>query len=144
MREFFKMMRLYASPYKIYMVGAVLLNLLSAVFNVFSFAVIIPLLNILFKIDTNVYEFIPWGTEGYSFKELLMNNSYAWVSSYTDVHGAVNTLLALCAVMIVFTVLKTSCYFGSSAVMIPIRTGIVKDIRNRIYNKILALPIGFF
>ena len=59
MREFFKMMRLYASPYKIYMVGAVLLNLLSAVFNVFSFAVIIPLLNILFKIDTNVYEFIP-------------------------------------------------------------------------------------
>ena len=144
MREFFKMMRLYASPYKIYMVGAVLLNLLSAVFNVFSFAIIIPLLNILFKIDTNVYEFIPWGTEGYSFKELLMNNSYAWVSSYTDVHGAVNTLLALCAVMIVFTVLKTSCYFGSSAVMIPIRTGIVKDIRNRIYNKILALPIGFF
>ena len=144
MRQFFKMMRQYASPYRGYMAGAVVLNLLSAVFNVFSFAVIIPLLNILFRIDTNVYEFIPWGTEGYSFKELLMNNAYAWVSGFTQVHGAVNTLLALCAVMIVFTVLKTSCYFGSSAVMIPIRTGIVKDIRNRIYNKILALPIGFF
>ena len=144
MREFFKMMRLYASPYKIHMAGAVVLNLLSAVFNVFSFAVIIPLLNILFKLDTNVYEFIPWGTEGYSFKELLMNNAYAWVSGYTQVHGAVNMLLILCVVMILFTILKTSCYFGSSAVMIPIRTGIVKDIRGRIYNKILALPIGFF
>ena len=144
MREFFKMMRQYASPYRGYLGGAVVLNLLSAVFNVFSFAVIIPLLNILFRIDTNVYEFIPWGTEGYSFKELLMNNAYAWVSGFTQVHGAVNTLLALCGVMILFTVLKTSCYFGSSAVMIPIRTGIVKDIRNRIYNKILALPIGFF
>jgi ATP-binding cassette subfamily B protein/subfamily B ATP-binding cassette protein MsbA len=137
-------MRQYASPYRGYLGGAVVLNLLSAVFNVFSFAVIIPLLNILFRIDTNVYEFIPWGTEGYGFKELLVNNSYAWVSGFTQVHGAVNTLLALCGVMILFTVLKTSCYFGSSAVMIPIRTGIVKDIRNRIYNKILALPIGFF
>ena len=144
MREFFKMMRQYASPYRGYLGGAVVLNLLSAVFNVFSFAVIIPLLNILFRIDTNVYEFIPWGTEGYGFRELLVNNAYAWVSGFTQVHGAVNTLLALCGVMILFTVLKTSCYFGSSAVMIPIRTGIVKDIRNRIYNKILALPIGFF
>jgi len=144
MKEFFRMMRLYASPYKIYFGGAVLLNLLSAVFNVFSFAVIVPLLNILFKLDTNVYEFIPWGTEGYTFKDLLVNNAYAWVSGFSQVHGALNTLLMLCAVMIAFTVLKTSCYFGSSAVMIPIRTGIVKDIRNRIYNKILALPIGFF
>ena len=133
MREFFRMMRQYASPYKIYLGGAVLLNLLSAVFNVFSFAVIVPLLNILFRIDTNVYEFIPWGTEGYSFKELLVNNSYAWVSSYSAAHGGVKTLLILCAVMIFFTILKTTCYFGSSAVMIPIRTGIVKDIRNRIY-----------
>ena len=138
------MMRQYASPYRGYMAGAVLLNILSAIFNIFSFAVIVPLLNILFKIDTNVYEFIPWGTEGYSFKALLVNNAYAWVSAFTSVHGAVNTLLALCGVMIFFTVLKTSCYFGASAVMIPIRTGIVKDIRNRIYNKILTLPIGFF
>ena len=144
MKEFLRMMRQYASPYRGYMAGAVLLNMLSAIFNIFSFAVIVPLLNILFSIDTNVYEFIPWGTEGYSFKALLVNNAYAWVSGFTEVHGAVNTLLALCGVMIFFTVLKTSCYFGASAVMIPIRTGVVKDIRNRIYNKILALPIGFF
>ena len=144
MRDFFKMMRLYASPYKVYFGGAVLLNIFSAVFNIFSFAVIIPLLNILFKIETATYSFIPWGTEGYSFKDLLVNNTYAWVTSFSEVHGATNALLLLCAVMILFTLLKTACYFGSAAVMIPIRTGIVKDIRLSLYNKILTLPIGFF
>ena len=144
MREFIKMMRQYASPYKPYLAGAVLLNILSAIFNIFSFAVIVPLLNILFRLDTAEYEFIPWGTEGYSFKGILVNNAYWLVSDFSAQHGAVTALLLLCAVMIFFTALKTSCYFGSAAVMIPIRTGIVKDIRNRIYNKILNLPIGFF
>ena len=144
MREFIKMMRQYASPYKPYLAGAVLLNILSAIFNIFSFAVIVPLLNILFRLDTAQYEFIPWGTEGYSFKDILVNNAYWLVSDFSAQHGAVTALLLLCAVMIFFTALKTSCYFGSAAVMIPIRTGIVKDIRNRIYNKILNLPIGFF
>ena len=144
MKEFIQMMRQYASPYQRYLGGAVLLNILSAVFNIFSFAVIIPLLNILFRLDTTRYEFIPWGSDGFSFKDILVNNAYWWVSDFTEVHGAVTTLLLLCAVMIFFTALKTSCYFGSTAVMIPIRNGIVKDIRNRIYNKILSLPIGFF
>ena len=144
MREFIKMMRQYASPYKPYLAGAVLLNILSAIFNIFSFAVIVPLLNILFRLDTAQYEFLPWGTEGYSFKDILVNNAYWLVSDFSAQHGAVTALLLLCAVMIFFTALKTSCYFGSAAVMIPIRTGIVKDIRNRIYNKILNLPIGFF
>ena len=144
MREFIKMMRQYASPYKPYLAGAVLLNILSAIFNIFSFAVIVPLLNILFRLDTAQYEFIPWGTEGYSFKDILVNNAYWLVSDFSAQHGAVTALLLLCVVMIFFTALKTSCYFGSAAVMIPIRTGIVKDIRNRIYNKILNLPIGFF
>ena len=144
MREFIKMMRQYASPYKPYLAGAVLLNILSAIFNIFSFAVIVPLLNILFRLDTAQYAFIPWGTEGYSFKDILVNNAYWLVSDFSAQHGAVTALLLLCAVMIFFTALKTSCYFGSAAVMIPIRTGIVKDIRNRIYNKILNLPIGFF
>ncbi len=144
MREFIKMMRQYASPYKPYLAGAVLLNILSAIFNIFSFAVIVPLLNILFRLDTAQYAFIPWGTDGYSFKDILVNNAYWLVSDFSAQHGAVTALLLLCAVMIFFTALKTSCYFGSAAVMIPIRTGIVKDIRNRIYNKILNLPIGFF
>ncbi|MBR6884059.1 MAG: ABC transporter ATP-binding protein, partial [Bacteroidales bacterium] len=115
-----------------------------AIFNIFSFAVIVPLLNILFKLDSVQYSFIPWGTEGMRFKDILVNNAYWLVSDFSAQHGAVTALLLLCAVMILFTALKTSCYFGSAAVMIPIRTGIVKDVRNRIYNKILALPIGFF
>ena len=139
-----KMMRQYASPYKGYLAGAVGLNILSAVFNIFSFAVLIPLLNILFKVDSAVYEFMPWGTEGASFKDVLINNFYFYVSDFAGKYGTLNTLYLLGGVMILFTALKTTCYFGSTAVMIPIRTGIVKDIRNRIYNKILLLPIGFF
>ena len=144
MRDFLKMMRQYASPYKGHLVGAVVLNMLSAIFNIFSFAVIIPLLNILFKVNDTVYQFIPWGTEGIKFKDLVINNFYYYVSSFGTQHGVMTALLLLCAIMVFFTALKTSCYFGSNAVMIPIRTGIVKDIRNRLYNKILALPIGFF
>ena len=138
------MMRQYASPYKGHLVGAVVLNMLSAIFNIFSFAVIIPLLNILFKVNDTVYQFIPWETEGIKFKDLVINNFYYYVSSFGTQHGVMTALLLLCAIMVFFTALKTSCYFGSNAVMIPIRTGIVKDIRNRLYNKILALPIGFF
>ena len=144
MKEFIRMMRQYASPYKGYLGGAVVLNILSAIFNVFSFAVIIPILNILFKLDTTQYAFIPWGTPGEGFKDILVNNAYFYVQTFALQHGAINTLLLLCAVMALMTILKTSCYFGASAVMIPIRTGIVKDIRGRIYRKILALPIGFF
>lgn len=144
MKDFVRMMRQYASPYKGYLGGAVILNMLSAVFNVFSFAVIIPMLNILFNIDKTHYDFIAWGTEGMKTKDILINNAYWTVQNYTLAHGAIAALLVLSAAMAVMTVLKTSCYFGSSAVMIPIRTGIVKDIRGRIYNKILNLPIGFF
>ncbi len=144
MRDFLKMMKQYASPYKGYLGGAVVLNILSVVFNIFSFAVLVPLLNILFKVDTTDYQFIPWDSEGMNFKDTLMNNFYYYVSEYIGQHGAMNTLLLLGGVMIFFTALKTSCYFGANAVMVPISTGIVKDIRNRLYNKILNLPIGFF
>ena len=134
MRDFLKLMRQYASPYKGYLVGAVVLNILSAVFNIFSFAVLVPLLNILFKVDNTVYEFIPWDS-AIAFKDKVINNFYFYVSDFAATYGAV---------MILFTALKTSCYFGSNAVMIPISTGIVKEIRCRIYDKILSLPIGFF
>ncbi|MBQ1912400.1 MAG: ABC transporter ATP-binding protein [Bacteroidales bacterium] len=144
MRDFLKMMGQYASPYKGYLAGSVLLNLLSAVFNIFSFAVLIPLLNILFRVDDAVYEFIPWDSGAANLKDTLVNNFYYYVSHFAAVHGTLNTLFMLGGVMILFTLLKTSCYFGSNAVMVPISTGIVKDIRCRIYNKILSLPIGFF
>ena len=144
MKEFLKMMRQYASPYKGYLAGAVLLNILSAIFNIFSFTVLVPLLNILFKVNSEVeaYEFIPWGTG--SFKDTLVNNFYFYVSDFAGKFGLMNTLLLLGGTMIFFTLLKTSCYFGSNAVMVPISTGIVRELRCRIYNKILSLPIGFF
>ncbi len=143
MKDFLKLMRQYASPYKGYLAGSVLLNILSAVFNIFSFAILVPLLNILFKVDNTVYAFIPWDSD-MGLKDKVINNFYFYVSDFAAVHGATNTLFLLAGVMILFTALKTSCYFGSNAVMIPISTGIVKEIRCRLYDKILSLPIGFF
>jgi len=137
------MLKRYVRPYRKYVGGSVLLNILSAVFNVFSFTLVIPILNILFKIDSNVYEFMPWDADA-SFKEKAVNNAYWFVSQYMENHGAIITLILLCVFMIIMTALKTSCYFGSSAVMVPIRTGLVKDLRMELYNKILSLPLGFF
>ena len=118
------------------------MNVLSAVFNIFSFTLIIPVLKIIFQMEDRAYEFIPWGTG--EFKETLVNNFYWYVAQYMGNHGPVVTLLVLAAILILMTALKTSCYFGSTAVMVPLRTGIVKDMRMQIYNKILALPLGFF
>ena len=143
LKEFWKIMRQYAAPYKGYLAGAVVLNILSAVFNIFSFAILVPILNILFKVDSTVYEFIPWNSD-LGFKDKVINNFYYYVSDLAATYGAGNTLFMLAGVMIFFTALKTSCYFGSNAVMIPISTGIVRELRCRIYDKILSLPIGFF
>jgi ATP-binding cassette subfamily B protein/subfamily B ATP-binding cassette protein MsbA len=118
------------------------MNVLSAVFNIFSFTLIIPVLKIIFQMEDKAYAFIPWG-EG-DFKETLVNNFYWYVSQYMGTHGPVVTLFALAGILIFMTLLKTSCYFGSTAVMVPLRTGIVKDMRMEIYNKILSLPLGFF
>ena len=137
------MLRRYLPPYRKYVAGSVLMNILSALFNIFSFTLVIPILNILFKLDSRVYEFIPWDSD-LGFKEKVINNAYWFVSQYMEVHGALVTLLILAGFMILMTLLKTSCYFGSSAVMIPLRTGLVRDMRRQIYDKILALPLGFF
>ena len=136
------MLRQYVAPYRKYLGGSVLLNLLSVIFNVFSFSMIMPILNMLFSLDDEVYTFIPWESV-YSSKELI-NNLYYYVAEFTGSYGASRTLLLLCLFLCVMTVFKTACYFGSAAVMIPIRTGVVKDMRMDIYDKILSLPIGFF
>ena len=136
------MLRQYVAPYRKYLGGSVLLNLLSVIFNVFSFSMIMPILNMLFSLDDEVYTFIPWDSV-HSSKELI-NNLYYYVAEFTGSYGASRTLLLLCLFLCVMTVFKTACYFGSAAVMIPIRTGVVKDMRMDIYNKILSLPIGFF
>ncbi len=142
MKAFWNMLRRYVSPYSKYLGGSVLMNVLSAVFNIFSFALIIPVLRIIFQMDSTVYEFIPWGTG--DLMKTIANNFNWFVSQYNVEHGPVVTLVSLSAVMIVMTALKTACYFGSTAVMVPLRTGIVKDMRMEIYNKILSLPLGFF
>jgi len=142
MKAFWRVLKRFAAPYKRYLGGSLILNLLSAVFNIFSFALLIPILNILFKMDQTVYEFMPW--DGMPTKEQLMNNFYYGVSSMIDKWGGSTALLLLGLLFAGMTVLKTSCYFASSAVMIPLRTGIVRDIRIMVYNKLLSLPMGYY
>ena len=142
MKAFWKVLKRFAAPYKKYLGGSLILNLLSAVFNIFSFALLIPILNILFKMDQTVYEFMPW--DGMPSKEQLMNNFYYGVSQLIDKWGGSTALLLLGAIFAFMTILKTGCYFASSAVMVPLRTGIVRDIRIMVYNKLLSLPMGYY
>lgn len=137
-------MRRFLAPYKRFIGWAVVLNILSAVFNIFSFTLIIPILNILFKVDghTRVYEYMEWGSAG--LKEVAVNNFYYYVSRMIEVNGPTTTLLFLGLFLAVMTLLKTGCYFASSAVMIPLRTGVVRDIRIMVYSKVMRLPLAFF
>ena len=137
-------MRRFVPPYKKYVIWALFLNLLSAILNIFSFTLLIPILQILFKMDNNVYTFIPWDTAGESMKDILVNNFYFYVTRMIEVNGASLTLLFLGLFLAFMTLLKTGAYFGSSAVMIPLRTGVVRDIRVMVYSKVISLPLGFF
>lgn len=143
MRDFWKLLKRFVGPYKGYLGGSILLNLLSAVFNLFSFAFIIPILDILFKTNHTTYEFIPWDS-GAPLKDMLFNNMYYAVTQLIERFGGSTTLLIIGLFFGFTTLLKTACYFGSAAVMVPLRTGVVKDIRVLIYNKLLNLPISFF
>lgn len=144
MKEFLQLMRRFVSPYKKYIGWAILLNILSALFNVFSFTLIAPMLNILFKTgkDQTAYELMEWGSG--SIKDVAENNFYYYVTHIIQAYGPGTTLLFLGLFLAFMTMLKTSCYFGSSAVMIPLRTGVVRDIRIMVYDKVMRLPLGFF
>lgn len=144
MKEFIQLMRRFVSPYKRYIIGAIGLNVLSAVFNVFSFTLLIPILNILFKTEdgNKVYHFMEWGSA--AVKDVAINNFYYYVSQLIQYFGPSTTLLLLGVFLAVMTLLKTACYFGSSAVMIPLRTGVVRDIRVLVYSKVMHLPLKFF
>ena len=144
MQEFLQLMRRFVSPYKRYIGWAIVLNVLSAIFNVFSFTLLIPILNILFKTgeNTQVYHFMEWGSG--SLKEVAVNNFYYYVTQMIETHGPQMTLLFMGLFLAFMTMLKTSCYFGSSAIMIPLRTGVVRDIRVMVYSKVMHLPLGFF
>lgn len=144
MKEFLQLMRRFVSPYRKYIGWAVVLNILSAVFNVFSFTLLIPILDILFKTGENskVYEFMEWGSGG--FKDVAINNFYYYVTQMIQANGATTALIFLGLFLALMTLFKTSCYFASSAVMIPLRTGVVRDIRIMVYAKVMRLPMAFF
>ena len=144
MKEFLQMMKRYVAPYTGYLGGAVILNIFSAIFNIFSFSLIIPILQILFELDSTVYQFVPWDSADMGMKDILVNNMYYYVTVVIGKYGASNTLLLLGCFFGLMTLLKTGCYFGSSAIMVPLRTGIVRDIRTQVYNKMMSLPLGFF
>lgn len=144
MKEFLQVLRRFIPPYKKFLAWAVGLNILSAILNVFSFALIVPILQILFKMEgAETYAFMPWDSaEG--LMDIIKNNFYYYVSQLIEVYGASTTLLLLGIFLAVMTLFKTGCYFGSSAVMIPLRTGVVRDIRIMLYKKVTQLPLSFF
>ncbi len=146
MKELFAFLKRFIRPYLRNLIGSVSYNLLSALLNVFSFALLIPILRILFKISTETYEYVPFSqAQGMDdFFHVLKNNFFYKITDYISVYGEAKTLLILGLVLIVMTFLKTACYFGSSAVMVPMRNGVVRDIRIQIYDKVLSLPMGFF
>lgn len=144
MKEFWQVLVKYVKPYKGYLGGSIVLNILSAILNIFSFSLIIPILQILFKMNDTVYSFIPWDTARMGMKDIVINNAYYGITLLIQTKGAAITLFLLCLWLSIMTLLKTACYFGSSAIMIPIRTSVVRDMRRELYNKILSLPLGFF
>ena len=144
MKEFFKLLQRLVKPYFGYLFGSVGLNIFSAVFNIFSFALLIPILQMIFGINEMNYTFIPWESAEADFKTKLTENLYYYVSVMIQNNGASMALLLLGGFLGVMTALKCACYFGSSAIMIPMRTGIVRDLRVQVYNKLLSLPLGFF
>jgi subfamily B ATP-binding cassette protein MsbA len=144
MKEFIKILRRFVPPYKKYLVLTIIFNILSAILNIFSFAAIIPILNILFKTEESLrqVDLRPW-TEG-DLKETVSNNMNYYVQELIIDMGPTTTLLLIGLFLAFATFLKTGAYFLSSASIIPIRTGVVRDIRNQLYQKITSLPLGFF
>jgi len=144
MKEFFKILRRFVPPYKRYLVMTVSFNILSAVLNIFSFAAIIPILQIIFKTEKAAAapHLMVWNWD--NMKEVAANNMDYYVNALIADIGPTTTLLVLGLFLATMTFLKTGAYFLSSATVIPIRTGIVRDIRNQLYRKITSLPIGFF
>lgn len=144
MKEFWKVLKVYVRPYHSYLVGSLVFNLLSAILNVFSFMSLMPMLSLLFGIDKSHYEFIPWDSAGVDFKTIILNNLYYYTNVLMDIYGASLTLLYIGLFLIIATLFKTAFYFASSAIMVPLRTGIIRDIRNSVYKKIISLPLSFF
>lgn len=150
MKDFIRILRRFVPPYKKYMVLNIVFNILSAILNLFSFALIIPILNILFKLNDDVYSYKAWVFDPWTWEswkgtpELIKNNFFWFVSDLIEKEGGSFTLIVLGAFLIISTFLKVGTMYMAFFTMIPIRTGVVRDIRNQINRKITELPLGFF
>ncbi len=144
MKEFLRVLRRFVPPYKKYLVLSVVFNLLSAVLNIFSFAALIPILQILFQTGDAEAATAWMAWDWANVQTVLMNNLNYGVNLLIDHYGQTTTLLFIGLFLAVTTALKTSAYFASAATIVPIRTGVVRDIRNQLYQKITSLPLGFF
>ena len=145
MKEFIQVLRRFVAPYKRYLGFSVLFNILSAVLNIFSFAALIPILNILFNIgQERITTLMPWPSSMNELPDVLSNNANYYVQMMIDHYGATTTLLFIGLFLAFMTFLKTGSYFLASASVMPIRTGVVRDIRNQLYQKITSLSLGFF
>ncbi|MBQ8865502.1 MAG: ABC transporter ATP-binding protein [Bacteroidaceae bacterium] len=143
MKQFLDIVKRYFRPYKMYIVWSIVLNFVAQWLNVFSFVVLIPILNILFKIDQNVYTYKDW-TWSTLNKDLIVNNAYAWVQELIASHGAFLTLCLMGGIMVFMTCLKCTGYWAAANIMMPLSTGVVRDIRMDMYKKIMRLPLSFF
>jgi len=144
MREFIKVLRRFVPPYKKYLLLSVLFNISSAVLNIFSFAALIPMLQILFQTEDGLkaVDLMPWDWN--NLKEVVSNNTSYYMQEMIIEYSATTTLFLIGLFLAFMTFLKTGAYFLSSATIIPIRTGVVRDIRNQLYQKITSLSLGFF
>lgn len=144
MKEFWKVIKRYVTPYKGYVGGSILMNILSALLNIFSFSMLAPILKILFESGSTEYELIPWSEISVFDFNSLLNNIYFYMTEWITQYGASRILFILCAFFCLVTLFKSACYFGAEAVMVPVRTGVVKTMRMQIYQKVISLPLGFF
>lgn len=142
-KQFLDIVQRYFKPYKMYIVWAIVLNIVAQWLNVFSFIVLIPILNILFKIDQTVYTYKEW-TWSTLNKDIITNNGYAWVQEQIASHGAFLTLCLMGGILVFMTCLKCTGYWAAQNIMMPLSTGVVRDIRMAMYNKIMRLPLSFF
>ena len=146
MKEFLQVLKRFVPPYKRYLGLSILFNILSAVLNIFSFAALIPILQILFQVDGGIRanDYMTWNGDWDTLKEVATNNMYYYIQEFIVEYSASTALLVIGLFLAFMTFLKTGAYFLSSATIIPIRTGIVRDIRNQLYQKINSLSLSFF
>ena len=144
MKEFINVLRRFVLPYKKYVVLSVVFNILSAILNIFSFAALIPILQILFQTSDAETATALMAWDWTNIQEVLMNNMNYYINSLISEWGQTTTLLFIGIFLGITTFLKTGAYFLAAATIIPIRTGVVRDIRNQLYQKITSLPLGFF